>query len=172
MKINGHNPSILPAILIAGMIFTSCTKKQNAQDDLIGTWNTGNISYTAKVGNMDLSQYLTTVLAVPEAVLQIYMTQVDQAIKQSVTGKIQINSDNTYSSTLGGNSDNGSWSLSSDGKTLTINSSSKGQMTFSIVNLSASTLELQMTQSDSVDLSGNNNPITIDFDIDASLTKV
>ena len=56
-----------------------------------------------------------------------------------------MKSDNTYTATLGGEADSGTWSLSSDGKKLTIDSSTEEPMILDVIELTSSRLHLQGT---------------------------
>ena len=84
---------------------------------------------------------------------------------------MQIKSDGTYTSSMGGTTDTGTWSLSSDGKKLTIDSSTEAPMTFDVIELTSSKLHLNVSESNSEDLNSDGTLETITISIDVTFTK-
>jgi hypothetical protein len=158
-------------VFITGVILSSCSKDKTATDDLIGTWTMGTATFNVMVGDKTLTQYFVDVMGLTPAEAQQAIILFNQQMQQSFTGTIQMKSDHTYSSTLGGSTDTGTWSLSSDRKKLTISSSSEGPMILDVIELTSSKLRLQGTESDSVDLNGDSIPETLNVAIDLAFTK-
>jgi hypothetical protein len=158
-------------ILIAGSVFSACSKDKKATNDLVGTWTVGSTTLNTMVGTRTLLQYYTDVVGLSAANAQTFSAVVNASIQQSFTGNIQIKSDNTYSATLGGKSDTGTWSLSSDGTKLTINSTSNGTQVFDIVQLTSSLLKVQLTDQISQDLNNDGIPETITVTADVTFNK-
>ena len=154
-------------VLILGLVFSGCSKDKKTNDNLIGTWTVGTTSFNAMVGTKTLEQYFTDVMGLTGTEAQVYSAVVNQTIQQSFTGTIQFKSDNTYSSTLGGKNDTGTWSLNSGGTQLTINSSSSGTQVFDIVQLTSSVLKVGVTNQISEDLNsdGTQESITVTADV-------
>ncbi len=162
---------ILTPVLITGLILSSCKKESKPGDNLVGTWTVNSANFTAMVGNMPLDQYLINVANLPASAIPFVTQTLNQMVDKSLSGTIQINSDNTYTSTLGGSSDSGTWSLSADGKTLNIISSTKSSILFNIVDLTATKMDLSTSIVYSSDLNNDGTPEVINVAADASLTR-
>jgi Lipocalin-like domain (DUF4923) len=158
-------------IILAGFVFAACSKKNGTSNDLVGTWTSGTSTITAMVGSKTLTQYFTDVVGLSSTVAQQYTNLFNQTAQQSIAGSIQVKSDGTYTSTLGGTNDTGTWKLSSDSKTLTVDPSSGTPITFNVVELTSSRLHVTFTQTDSQDLNGDGVPETITINIDLTFTK-
>ncbi len=158
-------------IILTGFVLAACSKKNGTSNDLVGTWTAGTSTITAMVGNKTLTQYFTVVLGLSDSVAQAYTNLFNQTAQQSIAGSFQVKSDGTYTSTLGGTNDTGTWKLSSDGKTLTVDSSSELPITFNVVDLTSNKLHVTFSQTDSEDLNGDGIPETITINIDLTFTK-
>jgi hypothetical protein len=158
-------------VIITGLILSSCSKDSTPADDLIGTWTIESATFTAMVGSKTLAQYLIDELALTAAEAQQFTDLFNQQMQQSFTGTFQMKSDNTYSSTLGGTPDTGTWSLSSDNKKLTIDSSTDSPTILDVIELTSSTLHLRGTDSETEDLNDDGSPETITVTIDLIFTK-
>lgn len=157
-------------VLITGLILSSC-KKDEVADPIVGTWTTGTSTFSAMVGSRTLTEYFIEVMgstpeeaAATEAFFEALMTQ-------AFTGSITIKADNTYTSTLGGQADSGTWSLNADKTELTIDSSSDDPMTYDVVELTSSKLRIQVSASTLYDLNGDETDEIIDVEIDITFTK-
>jgi hypothetical protein len=173
MKAKFSNLRSLALIILTGLILSSCSKKDNtaASDNIIGTWTAGNYTFTAKVGDLTLEQYFTTVAGLSEAEAAQYTALFNLLFQSQFSGTIQIKSDGTYTSNIGGTTDSGTWSLSSDGKELTITPTGEDPMTIDILALTANTLHVQMTQTIEEDLNGDEVNETVTLNIDITFTK-
>ena len=171
MKMNFLSLRNYILVFITGLILSSCSKDPTATDDLIGTWTAGTSTFTAMVGSKTLTQYFTDVMGLTAAEAQQFTDLLNQGIQQSFTGTIQIKSNGTYTSSMGGTTDTGTWSLSSDGKKLTIDSSTEAPMTFDVIELTSSKLQLQILESISEDLNGDDTPELININVVVSFTK-
>jgi hypothetical protein len=158
-------------IIITGLILSSCSKDSTPADDLVGTWTIQSATFTAMVGNKTLTQYFIDVLALTPAEAQQFTDLFNQQMQQSFTGTFQMKSDNTYTSTMGGTPDTGTWSLSSDNKKLTIDSSTDSPVILDVIQLTSSTLHLQGTETETEDLNDDGTLETITVSIDLTFTK-
>jgi hypothetical protein len=165
--------SIFILVLITGLTFSSCNKSKDPTpaDNLIGTWTTGTSTVTVMVGTISLTQYAIDVLHLTTSEAQLYATVLTELIKQGFTGTIQIKSDNTYTSNIGGEADSGTWILSADSKKLTIDSSTDVPMIFDIVELTAKNLKIKMEQTESEDLNEDDIPESINIKAEINFTK-
>ncbi len=150
MKTMFSNPKKLFLVLITGLILSSCSK-DSKDDILVGTWSMQSGTFTAMVGNQTLVEYLMTTFGLTANDAQTAAAFFTATIEQSFTGTVQLKSDNTYTSDLGGESDSGTWSLSADRKKLTITSTVDGPTTLDVVELTSSSLHLSGTEITPVD---------------------
>ncbi|HZK60805.1 MAG TPA: DUF4923 family protein [Anaerovoracaceae bacterium] len=171
MKMKLFNLRSFTYVLLLGLLLTSCSKDDSPTDIIVGTWTAGSSTLTTMVGNKTLLQYFTDVMGLTAIEAQAYAALVDAAITQGFTGTIQIKSDNTYISNLGGESDTGTWSLSADGKKLTIDSSTDDPVILDIAELTSSKLHILMMDSMSEDLDGDDIPETISITADITFNK-
>ncbi len=146
MKKISMNFRIICFVLIAGVAVTSCKKSSNTITIEGGTWTAGTPTFTAMVGTKTLTQYYTDVVGLTAAQAAQYAALANVALMQSFTGTIQFKSDNTYTANLGGKPDSGTWSLSADGKTLTIDSSNANPVTANITELTSNKLTVAISR--------------------------
>jgi len=171
MKKKIINLSGIILVLIAGMFFTSCSKDSDPEADLAGTWTFSNATFDAKVGTKTLTQYFMDELGLTQAQAQQMLVLFTAQMQQAFTGTMQIKSDNTYTATFGGESDSGTWSLSEDGKKLTIDSETEDTVIFDILELTSHKLILKGTESVEEDINEDEVPETITVTIEMTLTK-
>jgi hypothetical protein len=172
MKTHFSNLKSFALIILTGLILSACSKKDTTPtDNLVGTWTAGTYTFTATVGDLTLAQYFTTVMDLTEAEAAQYTALFDLMFQQQVSGTIQFKSDGTYTSNIGGTTDSGTWSLSADGKKLTIDSATDVPMTIDIIELTSNKLHAKMTQIVEQDLNGDEVPETITVDIDITFNK-
>ena len=171
MKVKFLKLRNLIPVIITGLILSSCSKDSTPDDDLIGTWTTESATLTAMVGTKTMTQYLIDELDYTPAEAQIFVDLFNTMMQQAFTGTIQMKSDNTYTGTLGGEADTGTWSLSSDGKKLTIDSSTEEPMVLDVIELTSSMLHLQGTDSETDDLNDDGTPETITVTVDLTFIK-
>ena len=126
MKTNFSNLKSFALIILTGLILSSCSKKDSTPtENIIGTWTAGTYTFNAKVGDLTLTQYFITAMDLTEAEAAQYTALFNLMFQQQFSGTIQIKSDGTYTSDIGGTTDSGTWSLSDDGKELTITPTSE-----------------------------------------------
>jgi len=158
-------------VIFAGLFFTSCSKDSDPAGDLVGTWTFSSATFDAKVGTKTLTQYFMDEYELTEAQAQQMLVLFNAQMQQAFTGTIQMKSDNTYTATIGGESDSGTWSLSSDDTKLTIDSATEAPVIFDILELTSSKLILKGTESVEEDLNDDTVPETITVTIEMTLTK-
>jgi hypothetical protein len=166
------NVKIICVLLIAGLAVTSCKKDSSSAVTLAGaTWTVGTPTFTAMVGTKTLTQYYTDVMGLTAAQALQYTTIVNLALMQSFTGTIQFKSDNTYTANLGGKPDSGTWSLSADGKKLTIDSISADPQTADVTQLTSNKLTVSLIDTVSEDLNSDGTPETITVNVTIPFTR-
>ena len=171
MKNKLINLSGIILVLFAGLFITSCSKDSDPAADLVGTWTFSNATFDAKVGTKTLTQYLMDDLGLTQAQAQQMMVLFTAQMQQAFTGTIEMKSDNTYTATIGGESDSGTWSLSADNTKLTIDSDTDSPVIFDILELTSHKVVLKGTESVEEDLNDDSVPETITVTIEMTLTK-
>lgn len=171
MKKNLINQGILFIVFASVMILSSCKKDSSSADAIVGTWTAGTPTYTAMVGTLTLHQYFTDVMMLPADQTALAEAFFTASLDQNFTGTVQIKSDNTYSSNLGGTTDTGTWSLNSGRTMLTITPTSGDPMTFTVVELTSTKLHVQAVETITQDLNSDGTDETIVISLDFSFTK-
>ncbi len=171
MKTNVRFVRILIMVILTGSLLSACKKDESSPKNIVGTWTAGTVTYTTMVGDKTLNQYLIDNLGLSSVEAQLYAAIFDQTTKQSLSGTIQIKSDGTYTSTLGGSNDTGTWSLSPDGKTLTIDSDNDSPVILNVVDLTSTKLHVTFTETDSEDLNEDGTPETLTVNADIIFNK-
>lgn len=158
-------------VIITGLILSSCSKDSTPAETIVGTWTMGSATFTAMVNGKAMKQYFMDDLGLSSAEAQQYTDLFTATLQQSFTGTMTIKSDNTYTATLGGEPDDGTWSLSSDGKKLTIDSSTELPVILDVIELTSSKIHLQGTDTETDDLNDDGTPETITVTMDLTFTK-
>jgi hypothetical protein len=172
MKRISLNFRIACVVLIAGLAITSCKKDSSSEVTLAGgTWTAGTPTFTVMVGTKTLTQYYTDVMGLTAAQASQFTAIVSAALVQSFTGTIQFKSDNTYTANLGGTPDSGTWSLSPDGKKLTIDSNTDAPETADITQLTSNKLVVTLTDTESEDLNSDGTPETLTITVTLPFTR-
>ena len=172
MKMPYINTRLLFLVFIAGLAITSCKKDSSSTVTLAGgTWTAGTPTFTTMVGTKTLTQYFTDVMGLTATEALQYTTLVNLGLMQAFTGTILFKSDNTYTSNLGGVADSGTWSLSTDGKKLTIDSSTDVPETLDVTLLTSNKLTVSTTGNTYEDLNSDGTDETIAVHVEIPFTR-
>jgi hypothetical protein len=173
MKKTSLNIKFLYFILIAGLTVASCKKDSDSTTVTLegGTWTAGTPTFTAMVGTRTLNQYFTEVMGLNTTQAAQYTALANLALMQSFAGTIEFKSDNTYTATLGGVPDSGTWSLSADGKKLTIDSNTEAPETADITELTSNKLTVTLISTQSEDLNSDGTPETLTVNVTIPFTR-
>jgi hypothetical protein len=171
MKRTSINIRIICAVLIAGLAVTSCKKGSTSITLDGGTWTVGTPTFTAMVGTKTLTQYYTDVMGLSASQAAQNTAIINLALMQTFTGTILFKSDHTYTANLGGTPDSGTWSLSADGKKLTIDSNTGAPQTADVTVLTSSKLTIALTDITSEDLNGDGTLETITINVTIPFTR-
>ncbi|MBN2666179.1 MAG: hypothetical protein JXR67_06690 [Bacteroidales bacterium] len=158
-------------VLFTGLVFASCSKESNPEEDILGTWTVENVDFEATIGTKSLLQYYMDEFSMTEPQAQAVMAAFDAALAQQFTGTIEIRADNTYTATMGDESDTGTWSLSSDYKKLTLDSDSDETIVLDIISLTSAKAVMGMAEEISEDLNDDDVPEDISVTIEMILEK-
>ena len=173
MKKKLLNPRIILLAISTIVIFSACKKNEDNSPtaNLIGTWNTSSSSFSATIGDKTMTQYFIDVMGATASDAQLSTNLFNLMLQQAFTGTITFKADDTYTSTLGNQPDNGTWAISADGTKLTIDPSSGNAILLNIEQLTKSTLQVHTQESFSDDVNQDGTPETITADIDLTFTK-
>jgi hypothetical protein len=162
-------------VLIMGILITACDKDDDKdfEEDLFGTWETWAASFDTMVDNMTLEQYLLDSLGLTADETQLYIVIFNASLELSYDGTVTFKSDNTYTSTSsqGGQTDSGTWSLTTDRKKLTLTSNMFIPVELDVVRLDSDELEVNQTQNGSYDLNGDNAPEMLVVNMNLKMVK-
>jgi hypothetical protein len=152
-------------IILTGLLMVSCDKDEDPEDELVGTWTSETSTFSAMVNDVTMAQYFTDVLGLTASDAQIYANLFSATLQQNFTGTITFMADKTYTSSFGGRTESGTWNMSADGQTLTIDPTSDEPSELEIVKLTSDELELHWTEITSEDLDEDDIDETITIDI-------
>lgn len=158
-------------VLFTGLVFASCSKDSDPEEDILGTWTVGDVDFEATIGTKSLLQYYMDEFSMTEPQAQAAMAAFDAALTQQFTGTIEIRADSTYTATMGDESDTGTWSLSSDYKKLTLDSDADETIDLDIISLTSGKAVMGMPQSISEDLNDDDFPEDISVTVEMTLNK-
>ncbi len=158
-------------VLFTGLVFTSCSKESNPEEDILGTWTVEDVDFDATIGTKSLLQYYMDEFSMTEPQAQVVMAAFGAALAQQFTGTIEIKADNTYTATMGDNSDTGTWSLSPDYDKLTLDSETDETVVLDIISLTSSKAVMGMTEEISEDLNDDDVPENISVTVEMTLGK-
>ncbi len=158
-------------VLITGLVFASCTKDSNPEEDILGTWTVEDVDFEATIGTKSLLQYYMDEFSMTEAQAQVVMAAFGAALAQQFTGTIEIKADNTYTATMGDDSDTGTWSLSSDYKKLTLDSDADETVVLDVISLTSAKAVMGISEEISEDLNEDEVPEDISVTVEMTLEK-
>ncbi len=162
----------LTLVILATMLFSGCKKDSTtSSDSIVGTWTTGTPTFTVTVGDKTLEQYFIDVAGLDQATATQYTALFNLLMQQEFMGSITINEDGTYSSTMGGSTETGTWVLSDDEKTLTINPSGSDPVTVNIVEKTSDQMKAQISTTIEQDLNADGIDETVSVDIELTFTR-
>ncbi len=161
--------SLIPVILVSLLLF-SCKKDSN-KEDIVGTWTFDNATFSTMIGSKTFQQYMIDEMGLTAAEAQAYETLFNEQMKQSFTGTFVVKSDNTYTMTMGGEPDSGTWSLNSDKSKLTIDSDTELPVTIDVIELTGSKLHVQETETTQEDINEDTILETITVTVDLYFKK-
>jgi hypothetical protein len=104
--------------------FSSCESDDNngggKGSDLIGKWTIDDSEVSVTVEGVDFVTYLVESMGMTQEQAEMIAGFMTGGTGSAPTGTITFNEDGTYSAMVDGDAESGTWSLSSDGKVLTI----------------------------------------------------
>ena len=168
-------------LLVTFSLFTSCTKDDDpggeVVSDIIGTWTIDGSTVDITVDGVDLIAALMEALEITQTEAELFASFFTAGYGGDVSGTITFKSDNTYTATFPpDDQETGKWKVSSDGKTLTMNTK-KDDGTYydddvlTIKTLTSTTMVLLVpseTEMEDIDDDGTDETLEISMEITLS----
>lgn len=144
------NLSFLALIGTLFVFFAGCNGDENGDEevsDLVGFWTNSNIEIDLSVGGQSLLDLLI-LGGFSEEEANLIIADIESQVMDEIggTGTIEIRSDGTYISNFGGTSDDGTWNLSSDEKTLTLDAGTIDEIVLNVTSLTSNMLIITQTE--------------------------
>ena len=142
------------------------------EEMLVGTWTTSTSTITTMVGDKSLTDYLIEDLGQSETDAANVVAVIEGELADAVDGSLTLNADNTYSSQFAGDPDSGTWSLSTDETTLTLNDGiESANLTVNLVTETVLDVTIEDTISQDLDDDELTPEEEIEVAADVTLTK-
>jgi hypothetical protein len=139
--------------------------------DLVGgTWTVSNVDLVYTVGAQSLKDYLVNVEGYTPAEADFAIAFLEVLLLDELDGTISFNANNTYNSNFGGSPDDGTWSLSADGKTLTLDAGTIDEEVVTINSLTSSNCNLTISMDELEDVDDDPSTPDVLIKIEATLT--
>ncbi len=123
------------------------------------------------IDNKSLIQYLIDELGLSQSEAEAWQDLIDASLLQYYAGTIEFKENKTYEANMGGDISDGTWSRSSDGKTLIMDESMSYEQLINIVSLTSSSMHVNMTQSESDDFNEDGIDEEMIIEVDMLLNK-
>lgn len=172
------NKVLYPAILaiFCGImcVFVSCNKddeEPRPADLILGKWTVSSADMDLMFDNKNLVQYLVDELGLSQNEAIAFNNLLEDALLEFFVGTIDFKQDHTYTINMGGETDSGTWNLSADGKTLTMDAETIDETIATIISLDSSTLKIEMSQHAEEDLDEDGTTEQLIMKITMTLNK-
>jgi hypothetical protein len=167
--------SYLKALLVLGLIFafisyTGCNdddEGDNVAAMLIGTWTITDAEIDSDIGGMSIKDYFINMGGLSEIEAEALSAFFDAIMAATFTGTLQIKDDNTYISNFGGEVEDGTWALNSNGDVLIIDGGTVDEMVINIISITSTTLVVSTDTEEFVDI--DDEPLTPDVEVNLSV---
>jgi len=133
----------LMAFAIIGVtVFTSCgdDNEEEAKASIVGEWTYADSEIDSKINGAPVLDYLVDTLGMDEETAEMFAALYTSGFDPELEGStITFNADNTYvSKSTGEAPENGTYTISSDGKTITTDANTEDEQTLTIESLTTS----------------------------------
>ena len=138
-------------------------------DNLPGTWTVSEVTFEF---DPSLAQFFQD-LGLEPADAQAAADAFEDDFEEGFEGTFEFREDNTYESSFADGNESGTWTLSSDGLTLTLNPDldTDDNVVLEVITLNSSTLKVSQTESESDDFNGDGTEETLTITTVITLTK-
>jgi len=163
--------------ILLGLTFltlTSCDKDNDtngngSSDELIGKWTITSSTYEITVNGDNIIQYLMEAMGLTETEAEEFAEFFFSDM--GATGTIEFKSDGTYVAISDGETDEGTWVLSSDNKTLTMDKGTEYEAAIAVISLTSTKAVMEFTQTETDDLDEDGTPDTMEIFMHLELSK-
>ncbi|MDZ7607093.1 MAG: lipocalin family protein [Cyclobacteriaceae bacterium] len=163
---------LICAMTVLCLIVSCNDDDENTPSDLlVGEWTITSTTMDLFVNEKSLVQYLMDEADMTLAEAQVLADLIQNELMGMFNGTIDFKSGGTYTAVFDGDPDNGTWKISSDGETITLDQGTIDEMLAAIKTLTESTLIIEMTQDEDFDLNGDELLETIVMKIVMSFSK-
>ena len=153
---------------------TSCDSLgTNSESDLYGIWNFDDVTIEITANGGDFVDLLVDEFGFTLENAEAQLDTMMMDLEAEISGTIEFKDDNTYNTQMTDDApDNGTWTLSEDGITLTIVDSELDSETLTIDKLTSSSLIISLpTEEEDIDLDGDDveeTTLTLRFEMQLS----
>lgn len=167
--------TILFTLVLSVILVTSCSKEseeEKATNNLIGTWTFGDTDVELTANGQDIIDYMTSNFDYTPEQAQMLVDIFTAGMASENTGTVNFKDDNTYHSVTPDGNEDGTWSMSEDGNTITLKYEQETD-NFTIVSLSSSAMTLKLpTETEDVDFDDDgDDETTLEIKMELKLTK-
>jgi len=160
---------------LALLILTQCggdDEEDIKEEDLIGSWTVSEATFDFDIDGQTLSLFFQDALGLSEADAQVIADAFESDFAEGFDGNLEFNKDNTYDSSFEGDIETGTWTLSPDAMTLTLDSDlDDDNVVLDVVSLNSSTLIVSQTETENEDFDGDGTEETLTITIGITLNK-
>ena len=159
-------------ILISFVTLIGCNNDDENPDnpisaELVGLWTISDSNVDVSILGMSIIDYLVNVGGLSEVEAQAFATLFETLLTTNFSGTIEFKANNTYITNIGGETDDGTWSLNSAGDKVTLDAGTADEQVIDIISLTANTLIVGFDQTEFEDL--DDDPMTPDVEISLSI---
>jgi len=169
---------LLFGVLFSVVTFIGCNDDDESPDDpvvdnLIGIWTISNVELDASIGGQSLLAFIAEELGISEAEAALFEDLFNSALEENFVGTIEFKANNTYVTNVGGDIDDGTWSLNSAGDKITLDAGTVDEQVIDIVSLTATMLKVSFDQTEYEDIDDDEMTpdVPIDMTVVLTLTK-
>lgn len=181
MKINTIKNLLLLFTAVVALTLTSCSEDDGGDgtiaDDvagtLEGTWTSGTVTVNSiTIDGQDIAVFLEEFrqllieLQVPEEEIDALLDEFEEGFSEDfedLDGSLTFNADGTYEISDTSGTDTGTWALSNNDETLTLDGGTEDELVMNIVSLTDTRFEGLVTEeiSEDLDEDGTTNEVAI-----------
>jgi hypothetical protein len=162
------------AILALGtaFIFTSCKKDDDDKNasDFIGTWTCDDMTADVSINGISFVDYMMDEFGYTEAQAELFLESM-MAEMDMEGGTLEIRSDGTYFSDMGGEDYEGTWRSTDNNNTLITDEGEEDEMTLDVISLSANQMVLEMNETETEDFDEDGTDDTMVIVMRMTFTK-
>ncbi|MDN4165881.1 DUF4923 family protein [Cytophagales bacterium LB-30] len=163
--------------LIGLSTFSACNndeeKETAANAALVGTWEESATTFEYTINDQSLVDYLVDELDLSEAEAEAYANLLEDVYGELLMSDLTVtfNSNNTYSSTVDGETGTGTYALSADKKTITLDAGTQDESVMSVKSLTATQMVVAQELGFQDDLNEDGTDEDILVSVEMTLTK-